>query len=86
MWKTKYVKEIRIGEVWDELESKKFPETITHKIFEITVVFAWNSAQRNKFNSVFQEFSASIKKISFWQGDWALGYHSMGFKQYRDIS
>ena len=23
---------------------------------------------------------------SFWQGDWALDYHSMGFRQFPDIS
>ena len=32
---TKIVKEIKFQEVWGELESKKrFPETISHKIFE----------------------------------------------------
>ena len=36
--------------------------------------------------SVFQELSASINKISFWQGDWALGYHSIKFRQFPDIS
>ena len=46
----------------------------------------WNSAQREKFNFVFQVFSASINKISFWQGDWALVYGSMKFRQFLDIS
>ena len=31
---TKNVEEIKFEWVWKELESKKFPEAITHKIFE----------------------------------------------------
>ena len=26
-----------------------------------------------------------LAKLSFWQGDWALGYHSMKFRQVPDI-
>ena len=36
--------------------------------------------------SAFEEFSASIDKTFIWQGDWALGYHSMKFRQFSDIS
>ena len=36
---TENVKEIRFEEVWGELESKGFPETITHKIFETNSSF-----------------------------------------------
>ena len=36
--------------------------------------------------SVFQEFSASINKALILEGDWALSYHSMEFKQFPDIS
>ena len=36
--------------------------------------------------SVFQEFSASINKVSFWHGDWALGYYSLEFRHFTDIS
>ena len=32
---TKNAKEIKFGGVWYEVEKKKFPEIITHKIFEI---------------------------------------------------
>ena len=32
--------------------------------------------------SVFPEFFASITKISFWHGNWALGYHSKKFSRY----
>ena len=36
----KNVKEIKFEGVWDELESKKkFPKTITHKIFETNSSF-----------------------------------------------
>ena len=37
---TKNVKEIKFEGVWGELESKrKFPEIVTHKIFEINSSF-----------------------------------------------
>ena len=36
--------------------------------------------------SVFREFSTSVGKLSFRWGDWALGYHSMGFRHFPDIS
>ena len=35
--------------------------------------------------SLFQEFFASIDKI-FILEDWALGYYSMGFRHFPDIS
>ena len=31
---TKNVKAIKFEGVWGELQSKKFPETITHKVFD----------------------------------------------------
>ena len=36
--------------------------------------------------SIFQEFFASINKISILAGDWTLGYHSMEFILFPDIS
>ena len=36
--------------------------------------------------SVFQEFSANIDKTFILAGDWALGYHSMGFRNFLGIS
>ena len=36
--------------------------------------------------SVFRGFSVSVGKFSFSQGEWALGYHSMEFRQFPDIS
>ena len=38
------------------------------------------------FNSVFRDFSSSIGKAVILAGDWALGYHSMGFTHFPDIS
>ena len=37
-------------------------------------------------NSAFQGFSASIGKVSFWRGDWALGYRSVELRHFPDIS
>ena len=69
---TKNVKEITFEEVWGEWESKKkFPETITHKILRLTLVFMWNSAQRKSLISIFQEFSSSINKTFILA--WRLG-------------
>ena len=45
-----------------------------------------NSALRKSLISVFQELFASIEKISFWQKDWALGYHFMRFRYFPDVS
>ena len=36
--------------------------------------------------SVFQECSASIGRAFIFAGDWALGYRSMGFGHFPDIS
>ena len=36
--------------------------------------------------SVFQEFPASIGGAFILAGEWALGYHSMEFRQLPDIS
>ena len=40
----------------------------------LDLVFVWSSAQREKFSFCFH-----------WQGDWALGYHSLGFRKFPDI-
>ena len=34
--------------------------------------------------SVFRELV--LAELSFWRGDWALGFHSMGFGYFPDIS
>ena len=40
----------------------------------------------NTLISLFQDFLLGSTKLLFWQGDWALGYHSMNFKYFADIS
>ena len=51
----------------------------------LTLVFVWNSAQGEKFTLTFQEFSSSIDKNFILAGDWALGYHSIKFRQFPHI-
>ena len=48
----------------------------------LTLVFMWNSALREKFNF---SFLVVFKKLSFWQGEWALGYHCMKFRHFSDL-
>ena len=64
---------------------KKFRENITHKISEtnFNLQLKWRTTRKI---SVFQELSSSINKLSFWQKGWALGYHSIRFRQFPDIS
>ena len=61
------------------VKSKKiFPETIIYKIFET------NSCKiahyRKSLVYVFKRFLLLLRKYSFLQEDWALGYHSMKFR------
>ena len=57
---------------------------VTHnhsQIFETNSSYSREITQYGKsLISVFQEFFASINKVFIWQGDWALGYHSIRFK------
>ena len=46
----------------------------------------WNSALQEKFNFYFQEFFADVNKIFILVEHWALGYHSMEFRGFSDIS
>ena len=54
-----------------------FPETIVHKTFETNSSF--HMKQQKVLFLFFKGFLVVLAKYSFWQGDWALGYHSMGF-------
>ena len=47
------------------------------RYLRLTLVFKWYSAQ---------SFLLVLTKLSFWQGDWALSYHSMEFTHFLDIS
>ena len=61
--------------------------TAIHKIFETNLFFMGSSALREKFSfCFFKSFLLAVAKFSIWQGDWALGYHSMGFRHFPDIS
>ena len=57
--------------------------TIMDKIFETNCSFHPRGALREKFNFC---FSGSIANFLFWQKDWALGYNSMKFSDFPDIS
>ena len=48
------------------------------KYMRQTLVLVWDSALWEKFNSNFlNSFLLALKKFSFWEEDWALGYNSM---------
>ena len=51
-----------------------------HKIIEKTLVYMWNST------TIFQQFFASTNKIFILEEDWALGYNSMMFWDFPDLS
>ena len=56
------------------------------KYLRLTLVFMRNSALWEKFNFCFsRDFLLVLTKFSFWQGGWALGYHSMKFRHFPDI-
>ena len=64
-----------------------FPETTNHKISETNKISETKTEIGHSgasLISVFQEFSSSIGKTG--GGGWALGYHSMGFRQFPDGS
>ena len=55
------------------------PESFTEYL-GLTLVFMWNSALQKRLNFCFsRNFLLVSTKFSFWQGDWALGYHSFYF-------
>ena len=61
--------------------------TIAHGIFETNSSFRvkWRTAGKVGF-LFFKGFPLALAKLSFWWGCWALGYHSMEFRHFRDIS
>ena len=64
-----------------------FAEKITHKIFEINCSFhVKQGAAAKVLFLVFKSFLQVLTKLSFWQEDWALGYHCMQLKKYPDTS
>ena len=74
---TKFVKKIKFGGIWGEIEAKKcFQRKTFTKYLRLTLVLI----------SVFQEFFAHFPKFLFWQEDWALDYHPSKFRHFPDIS
>ena len=67
-------------------EEKCWP-TITHKIFETNPSFDVKERTTGKVSFLFfKPFPLVLTKLSFWQEDWALGYHSKKFRHFPDIS
>ena len=57
------------------------------KYLRKTLVFMWNSVLREKFDFYFQGvFLLVLTKFSFWEEDWAIGYNSMEFWHYSELS
>ena len=61
--------------------------TITHKIFETNSSFHVKQRTTGKVQFLFfKSFLLVLTKLSFSQGGWGLGYDSMKFIQFPDIS
>ena len=58
---------------------------VTGKIYGTDSSFHGIAHNTKSLISIFQEFSSSINKAFIWAG-WTLGYHSMKFRQFADIS
>ena len=54
----------------------------------LALVFVWGGARRGGGGDFlfFGTFLLVLAKLSFWWGPWALGYHSMVFRHFPDIS
>ena len=64
-----------------------FPETINHKITGANSTFLMKERTVGKDECLFFKiFLLVLTKLSFWEGDWALGYHSLKLRQFPDIS
>ena len=60
--------------------------TIIHKIFETKSSFHVKQRTTEKVQFLFfKGFLLVSTKLSFWQENWALGYHSMTFRHITDI-
>ena len=71
--------------VWEF--SSSFNLQLFTKNLRVTLVFMWNNALRGKFNFYFtKSFLLVLTKFSFSQEDWALGYYSLNFLEFPDIS
>ena len=61
---------------WGEIQSKQeFPQTTNHKIFETDSNFYVKQCNPGKFLFLyFKSLLLVLRKVSFWQGYWALNY------------
>ena len=62
------------------------PPRPPHPTLESISPALWNRTLREKYNFYFIGVFASIEKFSFWEKDWALGYNSLKFRDFCDIS
>ena len=61
--------------------------TMTYKIFETNSSFQVKERTAGEvWFRFFKSFLLVLAKLSFSQGDWALSYHSMGFRHFPNIS
>ena len=56
------------------------------KYLRLALVFTWHSALQGKFSFYFKSFLLGLRKASLGQEDCTLGYHSMKFRHFPDIS
>ena len=64
-----------------------FLETIIHKISKTGSNFHVKGHTIGKLSFLLlKSVLLALKKLWFWQKDWVLGYHSMEFKHFPDIS
>ena len=85
-----------VGELCSQLTISAFMELQPWtKYLRKAVVFIWNSAAWEKFNFFFHQYYLIVfdsffivfdTKILFWEEGWALGYNSMNFWYFPDIS
>ena len=61
--------------------------TVAHRIIEANCSFhvKWRTAGKVGFLFL-RSFPLVLARLSFWRGCWALGYHSMGFRHFPDVS
>ena len=65
----------------------RFSETISCKMFETNSSFHLTQRTKEKVEFLFlKSFVAELTKYFSWQDDWTLGYDSMKFRHFPDIS
>ena len=63
------------------------PENITHKKSETNSSFHVKKCTTGKVSFFFpKSFLLVLLKFSYWEEDWALGHHSVKFREFPNIS